>query len=99
MTVAGVDEGAASGCAPGLVRRLREDPNVAAAEAVWDAAGARLVVTVEAFVEGDASDIDEARNFDRVWRLALHCFPDRRPLLRFDIEGSIGLSADESGES
>ena len=59
-----------------------------AADAAWEAGGRRLLVTVEAMVDGDGTDADEAANFHRVWSRALRCFGQLGPL-RFDVEGSI----------
>ena len=73
---------------PALLGRLRDAPRVASADAEWDEAAGVLRVTVEAEVEGDATDLDEAINFDRVWRCAIAAFGSAGRL-RFDIEGSI----------
>lgn len=74
-----------------LLHRLREDASVSAADALWDEDGARLLITIESEVDRDATDADEAENFHRVWRCAVHSLSDNARGLRFDIEGSIGL--------
>ena len=87
VSLAGVREGAARGSVPRMLERLRGEPRVAAAEAAWD--GGRLVVTVEAEVDGPVSDADEADNFHRVWRCAVACLVSESGPLQFEIEGSI----------
>ena len=89
VSVSGVDEGAARASMPALLNRLRAAPRVVSADADWDGAAGVLRVTVEAEVEGDVTDMDEAINFDRVWRCAIAAFADEGRRLRFDIEGSI----------
>ena len=49
------------------------------------------MITIESEVDRDATDADEAENFHRVWRCAVHSLSDNARGLRFDIEGSIGL--------
>ena len=94
-SLAGLPEDAA-GSVPLLLRRLRQDRAVAAADAQWEADGARLLITVESEIDGDATDADEAENFHRVWRCAVHSLNDKANGLRFDIEGSIGLPGAEA---
>lgn len=94
ISLAGLAEGDAREGVPGLLRGLRREPRVAAADAAWDAGGSCLVVTVEAFVDGEATDADEAENFHRVWRCAVRCFGGAPAVLRFDIDGSVGLAGD-----
>ena len=87
VSLAGVGEEAARASVPRMLERLRGEPRVAAAEAAWE--GGRLVVTVEAEVDGPASDADEADNFHRVWRCAVACLGGDAGGLQFEIEGSI----------
>ena len=87
VSLGGVGLGAARASVPLMLDRLRREPRVAAAEAAWE--GGRLVVTVEAEVEGPVSDADEADNFHRVWRCAVACLGGDLRRLEFEIEGSI----------
>ena len=89
VSVAGVGEGAARASVPPLLGRLCLEPGVLAADAAWENAGSRLLVTVEAEVDGPVTDADEAENFHRVWRCAIASIPADGGPLRFDIEGSI----------
>jgi hypothetical protein len=89
VTVSGLDGGAARASAPVLLGLLRQAPRVASADAEWDAPRGVLRVIVEAHVDGDVTDMDEATNFDRVWRSAIAAFADDARRLRFDIDGSI----------
>ena len=87
VSVGGVEEGTARTSLPRMLERLRGEPRVAAAGAAW--MGGRLVVTVEAEVDGPVRDGDEAENFHRVWRCAVACLGGESGRLEFEIEGSI----------
>ena len=87
VSVGGVGERAAGAAVPHLLERLRREPRVAAADADWERG--RLLVTVEAEVDGPLSDADEAQNFHRVWRCAVACLGGDAGGLEFEIEGSI----------
>ena len=95
VAVGGLGDEAARALAPGLLQGVRADPRVSAAEATWDGDRSRLLVTVIAETQAHATDADEADNFQRVWRAAVRCLPGPPEPLVFDIEGSIGLAADE----
>ena len=95
VTVGGVGEKAARALAPALLRGVRREPRVTEAEVQWDPAASRLLVTVVAETDAEATDADEAENLHRVWRSAVRCVQGTPQTLEFDIEGSIGLLADE----
>ena len=94
VAVGGVGAETARALAPVLLREVRADPSVTAAEAAWDAESSRLRVTLVARTHADATDADEADNFHRVWRAAVGLHGSPEPLT-FDVEGSLGLADDE----